>query len=108
MQKWPYMFATCRTLRLEEASWLDPGMREHSCKEKPLILTKEPDTDLSHLADDALFCNQVEVVLLYTEVRNKKGGAEEHYIAKDGGLLPSPLRKSRRIMNPVFDSMDQV
>lgn len=67
LQKWPYMVATCRTFRLEEASWLDPGMEEHSCLENPLIHTKEPLT-----IPLGRWCSFLQPSLLYSEVRNRR------------------------------------
>lgn len=67
MQKWPYRVATCRTLRLEEASWLDSGMQECSCKENSLVHTREPLT-----ISLGRWCSFLQPSLLYTEVRNRR------------------------------------
>lgn len=45
LQKWEYVVLICKTLRLEEASWLDPGIHQHCYEElNPLLHTEDPDT----------------------------------------------------------------
>lgn len=89
------MVFICRTLRLEEASWLDCGMQQHYCKEENPLLHKRSQTLTILLGR---WWSSLQPSLLSTEIRNWKGVVEEHCIAKDGGPLPSPSRKLRVVV----------